>query len=118
MKTLRNSVNLIGNLGKDVELKTTASGQSLAKVTIATNDYYKNNKGEVVQDTQWHNLTAWGKTAELMNEMLKKGSEIAIQGKLMYNTYQDKEGNTRYACDIKVNEFIKLTKEEKEPLPF
>jgi len=118
MNNLKNSVQLIGNLGRDVELKTIASGSQVAKITIATNDYYKNNKGETITETQWHNLVAWGKTAELMAKLLKKGSEVAIQGKLMHRSYEDKEGNVRYTSEVKVNEFMKVSKQEKEPLPF
>lgn len=118
MNTLKNSVKLIGNLGKDVEIKELASGSKVAKIVLATNDYYKNNKGEVVTDTQWHNLVAWGKTAERMADMLKKGNEVAVQGKLVHRTYEDKDGNVRYTSEVKINEFLKVSKMEKEAAPF
>lgn len=118
MNTLKNSVQLIGNLGKEVEIKDLASGSKVARIVIATNDYYKNNKGEAVTETQWHNLVAWGKTAELMANMLSKGSEVAIQGKLVHRSYEDKDGNTRYTSEVKVNEFMKISKMEKEAAPF
>jgi len=118
MNNLKNSVQLIGHLGKDVELKSISNGSKVAKLTIATNDYYKNNKGELMKDTQWHNLVAWGKTAELMAQILNKGNEIVIQGKLVHRSYEDKDGNIRYTSEVKVNEFMKVTKEEKEPAPF
>ena len=118
MNTLRNSVSLIGNLGKDVEYKELASGGKLAKITLATNDFYKNNKGETIQQTQWHSLVAWGKTAELMANMLHKGSEIAVQGKLEHRSYEDKDGNVRYTSEVKVREFMKVGKAEKAPAPF
>lgn len=118
MNTLKNSVKLIGNLGKDVEIKELASGSKVAKIVIATNDYYKNNKGETVTDTQWHNCVAWGKTAERMADMLHKGSEVALQGKLVHRTYEDKEGNVRYTSEVKINEFLKVSKMEKEAAPF
>jgi len=118
MNTLKNSVTLIGNLGKEVELKELASGSKVAKILIATNDYYKNNKGEPVTDTQWHNLVAWGKTAEMMAEKLSKGSEVAIQGKLVHRSYEDKDGNMRYISEVKVNEFMKVSRQEKEAVPF
>jgi single-strand DNA-binding protein len=79
-------------------------------VVIATNDYYTNNKGEKVKQTEWHNLVAWGKTAELMSETLSKGNEIAIQGKLSSRSYEDKEGVTRYITEVIVNEFYKLNR--------
>lgn len=118
MNTLKNSVKLIGNLGKDVEIKQLASGSKVAKIILATNDYYKNNKGETVTDTQWHNLVAWGKTAERMADMLQKGSEVAVQGKLVHRTYEDKDGNVRYTSEVKINEFLKVSKMEKEAAPF
>ncbi len=118
MNTLKNSVNLIGNLGKEVEIKELASGSKVAKILIATNDYYKNNKGETITETQWHNLVAWGKTAEMMANILTKGSEVAIQGKLMHRSYEDKDGNIRYISEVKVNEFMKVSKKEKEAVPF
>ena len=112
MNTLRNSVQLIGNLGKDIELKAFDNGSKLAKFSLATNEYYKNNKGEKVQETQWHNVVAWGKTAELMEKVLNKGSEVAIRGKLTHRSYDDKEGVTRYVSEIVAQEFVKITKEE------
>lgn len=118
MNTLKNSVTLIGNLGKEVEIKELASGGKRAKIVLATNDYYKNNKGETVTETQWHNLVAWGKTAEMMASMLIKGNEVAIQGKLMHRSYEDKDGNMRYTSEVKVNEFMKVSRKEKEAVPF
>jgi len=118
MNTLKNSVNLIGNLGKEVELKELASGSKMARIVIATNDFYRNNKGEPITETQWHNLVAWGKTAELMANSLSKGSEVAIQGKLVHRSYEDKDGNIRYTSEVKVNEFLKVSRQEKEAVPF
>ena len=118
MNNLKNSVQLIGNLGKDVEIKELSTGGKVARFTLATNDYYKNNRGEVIKETQWHSLVAWGKTAELMAKVLKKGSSVVIQGKLVHRTYEDKEGNIKYTSEVKVNEFINMTKAEKETVPF
>ena len=108
--SLKNSVQLIGNMGKDVVLTTFENGNKKAALVLATNDYYTNNKGEKVKQTEWHNLIAWGKTAELMAESLNKGSEVAIQGKLTNRSYTDKEGNTRYVTEIVVNEFFKIAR--------
>lgn len=110
MNNLKNSVTLIGYLGKDPEVRVLENGTSLAKVSIATSDTYKNNKGEKVIETQWHNLTGWGKVAELMDKILKKGNEVAIRGKLVHRSYEDKEGQTRYASEIVIGEFMKLGK--------
>ena len=118
MNTLSNSVSLIGRLGKEVEIKEISNGNKVAKILIATNDFYKNNKGEVMKETQWHNLVAWGKTAELMSNVLNKGSEVAIQGKLVHRTFEDKDGNQRYVSEVKVNDFLKVSRVEKEPAPF
>ena len=109
-KSLKNSVQLIGNIGKDVILSTFEKGTKKASLVIATNDFYTNNKGEKIKQTEWHNLVAWGKTAEMMSESLSKGNEIAIQGKLSNRSYEDKEGVTRYITEIVVNEFYKLNR--------
>jgi len=110
MSSLRNSVQLIGHLGKDPEVKQLESGRFVGKVSIATNDIYKNAKGEKVIETQWHNLVVWGKNAENMQKILHKGDEVAIQGKLTHRSYEDKEGVTRYVTEVVVNEFVKLSK--------
>ncbi len=115
MNTLRNSVQLVGNLGRDVEFKNFDSGSSRASFTLATNDFYKNNKGEKMQDTQWHNVVAWGRVAENMNSLLAKGSEVMIKGKLTSRSYDNKEGEKKYITEIVVNEFMTLQKKE---LPF
>ena len=110
MSSLRNSVQLIGHLGKDPEVKQLESGRFVAKVSIATNDIYKNAKGEKVIETQWHNLVTWGKNAENMQKICRKGDEVAIQGKLTHRSYEDKEGVTKYVTEVVVNEFVKLSK--------
>ncbi len=108
MNNLRNSVQLIGHLGKDPEFKKLEEGKMIAKVSIATSDTYKNAKGEKVIETQWHKLIAWGKTAEIMERLLKKGNEVAVTGKLVHRTYEDKEGIIRNYSEVVVNEFMKL----------
>jgi len=113
MNTLKNSVQLIGNIGRDVEMVNFETGNKKASVTLATSDYYTNNLGEKVKQTEWHNLIAWGKTAELMVQLLRKGSEVAIQGKLTSRSYTDKAGVTRYITEIVVNEFISLSRADK-----
>ena len=118
MKTLRNHVQLIGNLGKDVECVTFENDRKKASVSLATNEFYKDKKGELVQETQWHNLVAWGKTADLMASALKKGHEVAVAGKLAYRNYEDKDGNKRFISEVVVREFLRITRENNENVPF
>jgi single-strand DNA-binding protein len=108
MNSLRNKVQLIGNLGKNPEIITLDSGKKLAKFSLATNENYKNAKGEKVTDTQWHNLVAWNKTAEIIEKYLTKGSEIAIEGKLTSRSYETKEGEKRYITEVIVSEVLML----------
>ena len=118
MNSLRNKVQLIGHLGADVELKTLDNGNSVARISLATNEYYKNKAGEKVTDTTWHNIVAWGKTAELANQLLKKGSEVALEGKLSNRSYEDKEGVKKYVSEVVMNEFLLLDKKEAVAVPF
>lgn len=108
MNALRNKVLLIGNLGQDPDVKSIDGGKKLARISIATNETYKNAKGEKVTETQWHNAVAWGKTAEIMEKFLKKGSEVAVEGKLINRNYTDKEGVKKYITEVQVNELVML----------
>ena len=108
MNSLRNSVRLVGNLGIDPEVRNLESNRKVARLSLATSETYKNDKGEKVTDTQWHNLVLWGNQAKFAEEDLKKGDSIAIDGKLTSRNYTDKEGIKRYVCEVVVNEFIKL----------
>ncbi|MBL4662159.1 MAG: single-stranded DNA-binding protein [Flavobacteriaceae bacterium] len=108
MNTLRNKVQLIGNLGNDPEIIMLESGKKLAKFSLATNDSYKNAKGEKVEQVQWHNLIAWNKTAEIVEQYVTKGKEIAIEGKLTSRSYEDKDGQKRYITEVVVNELLML----------
>jgi len=108
MNSLRNSVRLVGNLGMDPEVKIFDSNKKLARLSIATKESYKNNKGERVTETQWHNLVIWGAQAQLAEDLLKKGDEIAVEGRIANSNYTDKDGNKRYFCEVVVNDFIKL----------
>jgi single-strand DNA-binding protein len=108
MNALKNKVQLIGNLGNAPEIKNTEKGRKLAKFSIATNETYYNAKGEKVTETQWHNLIAWGKVADIVEKYLSKGTEVAIEGKLMNNNYTDKDGNKRYFTEIQVHELLLL----------
>ncbi|RMG83418.1 MAG: single-stranded DNA-binding protein [Bacteroidetes bacterium] len=109
MNTLINQVQLIGNLGKDVELKTLENGKAMARVSLATKDVYKNQKGEKIVDVQWHNLVGWGKTAENMQVFLKKGKRVAVNGKLRQRSYEDASGVKKSVTEIWVNNFMLLS---------
>ena len=108
MNNLNNNVRLIGRLGMDPEVKELNSGKKLAKFSIATSDTYKDEEGKRVSDTQWHNLVVWGKQAEIAGKYLKKGTEVAVDGKLTSRSYTDKEGVKRYVTEIVINEFLML----------
>ena len=87
MSTLRNQVQLIGNVGQKPTLTTLESGKKVVRFSLATNEFYKNAKGEKTQDTQWHTIVAWGKTAELIENYAPKGKELALTGKLKSRSY-------------------------------
>src|SRR5882757_7015158 len=108
MYALKNKVQLIGNLGNAPEVKTLDSGKKMARFSVATNETYRNAKGEKVVETQWHNLVAWGKVAEIAEKLLHKGSEVALEGKLLNRSYNDKEGIKKYVTEIQVSEFLLL----------
>jgi single-strand DNA-binding protein len=108
INTIKNSVQLTGNIGKAVNLISFDNGNKKATLILATNESFTNTKGEKVKNTTWHNLIAWGKTAELMAQSIQKGNEVSIHGKLSNRTYTDKDGNTKYITEIVVNEFFKV----------
>ncbi|MBL7762217.1 MAG: single-stranded DNA-binding protein [Chitinophagaceae bacterium] len=108
MYALKNKVQLIGNIGNAPEVKTLESGKKMVRFSVATNEVYRNAKGEKITETQWHNLVAWGKIAEIVEKYLDKGKEIAIEGKLINRSYNDKEGNKKYITEIQVNELLML----------
>lgn len=110
MNTLRNKVQLIGNLGNDPEIINLESGKILAKFNMATNESYTNNKGEKITDTQWHNIVAWGKTAQIIEKYVTKGKEVAIEGKLTSRSYDDKDGTKRYITEVVCSELLMLGK--------
>ena len=108
MYALRNKVQLIGNLGNTPEIKTLESGKKMARFSIATNEDYRTANGEKVTETQWHNIVAWGKVAEIAEKLLSKGREVALEGKLIHRSYTDKEGNKKYITEVQVNELLML----------
>ncbi|MDX1408658.1 MAG: single-stranded DNA-binding protein [Saprospiraceae bacterium] len=112
MSNLRNSIQLIGNLGRDPEVHETSTGKKVARVTIATNESYKNKDGERVQKTEWHNLVAWGGQAAFFENYLQKGSLVGIRGKIAHRKYEGKDGLTKTFTEVIVNEVINLTPRE------
>ncbi|WP_421877123.1 single-stranded DNA-binding protein [Marinoscillum sp.] len=109
MTTLRNNVQLIGRLGNDPQIKTFDSGKKMATFSLATNEKYRNNKGEQVEDTQWHNIVVWGKKVDIVENYLKKGSEVGVQGKLVNRSYES-NGEKKYITEINMNELLMLDK--------
>lgn len=105
--SLRNKVTLIGRTGKEVETVNFEHGK-IAKVSLATSDYYTNSMGEKVEETQWHNLVCGGKLADIMEKYVEKGKEIAVEGKIVYKSFDDKDGIKRYMTEIRVDELVLL----------
>jgi len=108
MYALKNKVQLIGHLGNQPDVHNTESGKKLARFRVATSEVYRNAKGERVSETQWHTLVAWGRLAEIAEKHLNKGSEVAIEGKLVHRSYEDKQGVKKYITEIQVNELLML----------
>ena len=108
MSTLRNKVQLIGNVGNEPEITNLESGNKVAKFSIATNESYKDSKGEKVTNTQWHNIVAWGKIAEIVEKYVGKGKEVALEGKLTSRSYETKEGEKRYVTEVVIDEILLL----------
>jgi single-strand DNA-binding protein len=109
MKSLRNKVQLIGRLGKDPEMRTFGSGIRQAIFSLATTDTYRNQKGEKVNDTQWHIIVVWGKMAEIVCKYLKKGAEIAIEGRLVHREYETANGEKRHVTEISASDLVMLS---------
>ena len=109
MNNLRNRVQLIGNIGKEPEVKSFDSGKTKASFSLATSESYKDQNGKKVQDTQWHQSVAWGNTATYIENYLEKGNRIAVDGKLVHRSYNDKDGTTKYITEVLVNEILLLT---------
>lgn len=108
MYALKNKVQLIGNLGTAPEVKTFESGKKKASFRMATTEFYRNAKGEKVKETQWHSLVMWGKLAEIAEKYLSTGKKIAIEGKLVNRSYEDKDGNKKFVTEIQVSELLML----------
>ena len=116
MQKLRNNVRLIGRLGRDPQIRNLPGGKKVANISLATSENYKNGQGERIEETQWHNLVAWRGMAELFEKFLKKGSYVAVEGKLQQRSYEDKEGKTRYLTEVNVQELLMLDSKSSNPL--
>lgn len=108
MYALRNKVQLIGNLGSKPEVRSMENGKKRVRFSMATNEVYRNANGDKVKETQWHNLVAWGKLAEIVEKYLDKGKEVAIEGKLVNRSYTDKDGTKKYITEVQVFELLML----------
>ncbi|PQJ75587.1 single-stranded DNA-binding protein [Polaribacter gangjinensis] len=108
MNTLRNTVQLIGRLGQDPEVVTFQDGKKIAKISLATDDSYKDKSGNKVERSYWHNIVVSGGLVKVVEGYVKKGQEIAIEGKLTNRSYDTKDGDKRYITEILVNELLML----------
>lgn len=112
MSTLKNKVQLIGNVGNMPEITNLESGKKVAKFSIATNEHYKDSKGEKQSNTYWHNIIGWGKIAEIIEKYVVKGKEVAVEGKLTSRSYEDKDHVTRYITEVVISEILLLGSKE------
>jgi len=108
MSTIRNHVQLIGNVGQEPIITNLESGKKVARFSLATNEYYKTKKGEKEQSTEWHTVVAWGKTADIIENYVVKGKEVGVTGKLKTRNYEDKEGVKHYVTEVEANEILLL----------
>ena len=110
MNAMKNTVQLIGHVGQEPEIKNLDGGKKVANITLATNEVYYKENGDKVEQTEWHRLAAWGKTADIIEKYVTKGIQIGIEGKLTHRSYDDKNGEKRYITEVVVNEVLLLGK--------
>ncbi len=115
MRNLVNKVQLIGHLGRDVEVTEIGEGKRVAKTTLATNSFYRNKAGDRIESTDWHFLVAWGKTAERLTAMGRKGIKLLINGRLSSKSYENKEGIKKYVTEIVIDEFMVMSPKAETP---
>ncbi len=113
MKTLRNSVNLIGRLGNDPEIKSFGNDRTMARFSLATDDYFRDKNGETVKQTQWHNIVAWNGTAQVVSKLLSKGKEVALHGKLSNRSWEDDKGTKHYITEVVADEIVVFSSKEQ-----
>jgi len=115
MSTIRNNVKLIGRLGKDPEVRTLEKGNKVASFTMATSDKFTDKDGKLKEQTEWHTIVAWGNLAERCEKFLKKGKEVAVDGKLTYRSWEDKNGSKHYTTEVMMNDMLLVgTKPEEK----
>ena len=112
MSTLRNKVQLIGNVGNTPETTTFESGKKVTRFSLATNESYHSGDGKKVQQTDWHNVVAWGKQADVIEKYVSKGKEVAIEGKLTSHSYENKAGEKKFITEVLVSEILLLGNKE------
>lgn len=105
---MKNRVSLIGNLGQDPEVKNLENGKKLTRFTLATSEEFKNSEGQKVKETTWHNIVAWNGLADVAGRFLKKGGQVAVEGRIAYRSYDDKNGITKYITEIVIHEMLML----------
>lgn len=110
MNAIKNKVQLIGNLGQDPEIRTLENGTKRARFSLATSEHYKNAQGDKVEDTQWHTVVAWGKVADIVENYLVKGKQVAVEGKLTHRSYEGQAGEKRYITEVRCHELLLLGK--------
>lgn len=106
MKTLANNVRLIGNLGRDPEVRRLENGKTMARFSMATTDVYTGNDGGKIENTQWHNIVAWGNLATIIERICRKGFQVLIEGRIRNRTYEDREGVKKYITEVVANEML------------
>lgn len=114
MKQIKNRVVLIGRVGQTPEIKSFGSGRRRAQFSLAVSEVYYDDKGEKVENTQWHRIAAWGKTVSFIEKFVNKGIELAVDGKLSNRSYEDSQGNKRYITEVMVSEILLLGERRKE----
>ena len=114
MSTQKNNVRLSGNLGFDPEVREIAKGRKVARMSLATNERYRNANGEFVTDTQWHTVVAWGSAAEQVERLLRKGSPVNVEGRLVHRSYENKDGVKRHVTEVVLRGFELLPGSKRE----
>ena len=104
-----NKVILVGNLGRDAELRYTPGGAAVATLNLATTEVFKDREGQKKEDTQWHRVILWGKTAETLQDYLTKGKQIYVEGKLQTRKWKDKDGNDKYTTEVRGDRVVLLS---------
>ena len=108
MNSLKNRVILIGHLGQNPETKTIDNGKKVTHFTMATDDSFKNSEGQKISEATWHNIVAWNGLAEVASRFLKKGRQVAVEGRLVYRSYEDKKGVTKNITEIVLSDLVLL----------